>query len=142
MSGPSKGAKTTNHGQGGPAEAHQADPAHDDVDYGKVVGVGVVSLIIFAISIFWAYSIMNGKIESTEAKTGKAREFDRTRSEIGIVDQVPFAADKRLPKWKAERARVLSSYGWVDRGKGTVHIPIEEAMAKVAAGTMPAGAPK
>jgi hypothetical protein len=137
MSGP------TGHGSDGHGvAAHGADPAHDDVDYGKVVGVGVVSLIIFALSIWWASIIMRGQVERVEAKTGKAREFDRTREEIGIVDQVPFVADKRLPKWKAERKQVLSSYGWVDRGKGTVHIPIDEAMAKVAAGALPAGAPK
>lgn len=133
MSGP------TNHGH---QTGHQADPAHDDVDYGKVVGVGVVSLIIFAISIWWAGIIMHRQVERVEAKTGRAREFDRHRSEIGIVDQVPFVADKRLPIWKAERQKVLNGYGWVDRGKGTVHIPIEEAMAKVVAGAMPAGAPK
>jgi hypothetical protein len=136
MSGPVK------HGQGGPAEAHQADPAHDDVDYGKVILVGVISLAIFAASIAWAGKLMHDKVRATEAKTGLAREFDRNRQEIGIVDQVPFVADKRLPEWRAERAKVLNGYGWVDRSKGTVHIPIDEAMAKVAAGTMPAGAPK
>lgn len=119
-----------------------AASGQDDVDYGKVVGVGVASLIVFALSIAWAGHLFHSKVRDTEAETGRAREFDRTRQEIGIVDQIPFAADKRLPEWRAERAKVLSGYGWVDRSKGTVHIPIEEAMAKVAAGAMPAGAPK
>lgn len=119
-----------------------AASGQDDVDYGKVVGVGVASLIIFALSIAWSGHLFHSKVRDTEAETGRAREFDRTRHEIGIVDQVPFVSDKRLPEWRAERAKVLSSYGWVDRSKGTVRIPIEEAMAKVAAGAMPAGAPK
>jgi hypothetical protein len=130
-------------GSSGSPKAHNAaSEGKDDVDYSKVVGVGVASLIIFAISIAWAGYLMKGQVEATEAKTGRAREFDRTRQEIGIVDQVPFVADKRLPEWRAERAKVLNSYGWVDRSKGTVHIPIEEAMAKVASGAMPAGAPR
>jgi hypothetical protein len=73
---------------------------------------------------------------------GKAKEVDTTRTEIGIVDQVPFTADKRLPLWRAARKAELESYGWVDRAKGTVHIPIEAAMEQVLIGTMPAGAPR
>jgi hypothetical protein len=137
MSGSSGSPSNNPHKPTSPAASGQ-----DDVDYGKVVGVGVASLLIFALSIAWAGHLFHSKVRDTEAETGRAREFDRTRQEIGIVDQVPFVADKRLPQWRAERAQALSSYGWVDRGKGTVHIPIEEAMAKVAAGAMPAGAPK
>jgi hypothetical protein len=33
--------------------------------------------------------------------------------------------------------RYLSSYGWVDQGRGIVHIPIADAMAKVAADGIP-----
>jgi hypothetical protein len=131
--------KNTGHGN---TPHSAAAEGHDDVDYGKVIGVGVVSLILFALSIWWSAIILRGKTETIEAKTGHARTFDMTRTEIGIVDQVPFVSDKRLPQWRKERREHLETYGWVDRGKGVVHIPIEEAMAKVAAGTMPAGAPK
>lgn len=116
--------------------------AADDVDYGKVVGVGVASLIIFAISIFWAFKLMNWRIASTEAQTGTQKAIEIGREEIGIVDQVPFVADKRLPKWRAEKSAALDSYGWVDKSKGVVHIPIEAAMEKILNGTMPEGAPK
>jgi hypothetical protein len=112
------------------------------VDYGKVVGVGVTSLIVFAISIWWSTTIWHGQMTESEAAGGKARVVDTTRSEIGIVDQVPFTADRRLVKWQLARRAELESYGWVDRAKGTVHIPIEAAMEKVIGGAMPAGAPR
>jgi len=127
------------------------DPGHpsedvaggtDAVDYGKVVGVGVASLIIFALSIWWASHILHSETEAAEAKTGKAREVDTTRTEIGIVDQVPFASDTRLAKWRTARRLELETYGWVDKATGKVHIPIEAAMEKVVSGVMPAGAPR
>jgi hypothetical protein len=64
------------------------------------------------------------------------------KSEIGIVDQVLFEGDQRLAVWRAERAARLNGYGWVDRSKGLVHIPIERAMEQAASGMLPDGAPK
>jgi hypothetical protein len=116
--------------------------AQDDVDYGKVIIVGVLSLLLFAVSIAWSTFVWKGTIKDTEAKTGKAREIDMSRTEQGIVDQVPFVSDKRLPGWRAARKHDLESYGWVDKSKNLVHIPIEAAMDKIAGGAMPAGAPR
>jgi hypothetical protein len=136
MSGPSHNSSTSGHGHGGPGEAADA------VRYDLVVGVGVVSLIIFAVSIWWASMIWRGTMHDTEAKAGRAREFDRSRTEIGIVDQVPFVSDQRLHGWRADRKWELEHYGWVDKARGVVRMPIDEAMSKVAAGALPAGAPK
>ena len=114
----------------GPSSGDPAASA-DAVDYGKVVGVGVASLIIFALSIWWASHILHSETEAAEART-----------EIGIVDQVPFAGDTRLAKWRYARRLELETYGWVDKATGKVHIPIEAAMEKVVSGVMPAGAPQ
>jgi hypothetical protein len=81
-------------------------------------------------------------MDDAHANTGRAREFDTHRTEIGIVDQVPFVIDKRLSEWRADRKHELEHYGWIDKTKGVVRIPIEAAMDKVAGGAMPAGAPK
>jgi hypothetical protein len=126
------------HGHG------DASGSSDAVDYGKVIGVGVASLVLFAVSIWWASMIWRSKIAETEAKTGKAKPVPSATmpAEIGIVDMVPFVADHRLPKWRAERKAWLDGYGWVDRSKGVVHIPIDQAMQQVASGASPAGAPK
>ncbi len=127
----------TDHGHG----AGQGGSS-DTVDYGKVIGVGVGSLALFAVSIWWASTIWQGRMHDVEVKAGRARAIDTHRTEIGIVDQVPFAADNRLHVWRAARAYELTHYGWVDKAKGVVRIPIETALEQVAAGAMPAGAPK
>jgi len=42
-----------------------------------------------------------------------------------------------MKAFQAEEARRLDSYGWVDRASGTVHIPIEAAMRRVAQDGIP-----
>ena len=51
--------------------------------------------------------------------------------EIGMVDYVPFDADQRLEHWTRDKAKKLNGYGWADRKKGLIHIPIDEAMKEV-----------
>ena len=130
-------SQQTGHDPPGPHSA--AADGQDDVDYGKVVGVGIASLVLFAVSIWWAWTILHSTIESVEAKTGKAKTFDLTRTEIGIVDQVPFVSDTAAPvvrilpgkglKVQVSEPSVLtfvidgSSLRRVVKKAGTVHIP-------------------
>src|SRR5450432_195169 len=103
------------------------------MNLGKIVLVGVVSLLLFAVGIVWAYRIMVARQAEVEGQ-GLARvPTEIGKPEIGIVDQVPFSIDHRLEVWKANNRKHLSSYGWVDRAKGVVHIPIERAMEQVIA---------
>lgn len=135
MSGHDNNPHGHDHGQG-----HKSE---DEIAYGKVIGVGAVSLVIFALSTVWAAVILSRETKKVEEAVGVSyRPLKVEQEEIGIVDQIPFASDKRLPRWKAERAAKLNGYGWVDRAKGVAHIPIERAMEAVAGGTLPAGAPR
>jgi hypothetical protein len=117
-----------------PAEEH---PVHvpgtdDDVNIGKIVIIGVVSLLIFALSAVVAHLILR-RDEAELQRRGVAPLMRglAKRQEIGIIDNIPFDADGRLDRWRAEKARALNSYGWVDRQKGVIHIPVEEAMKEV-----------
>lgn len=80
----------------------------------------------------------------------------RTQHTVSMpVPQFPAPTLRSSPRadmvefLRAELAR-LNSTGWVDRGKGIVHIPIDDAMRKVAdegipgwpTATAPTGAPK
>jgi hypothetical protein len=42
----------------------------------------------------------------------------------------------------SEQAKALHGYGWVDRSKGVIHIPIDEAMKDVVARQARRGRPK
>jgi hypothetical protein len=117
--------------------------SEDEIAYGKVIWIGVISLAIFAASTVWAAVILSHETKKNEQATGVThRPLRVTEEEIGIVDQVPFAVDTRLHRWRAAHAARLNGYGWVDREKGIVHVPIERAIEAVAGGALPAGAPK
>jgi hypothetical protein len=124
-------------------DSHAHDGASDDIAYGKVILIGVASLVVFAVSTWWAAAILSHETKKNEEATGLVhRPLRVTEEEIGIVDQVPFATDTRLHRWRREHNAKLNGYGWVDHEKGIVHVPIERAMDAVAGGALPAGAPK
>jgi hypothetical protein len=134
---------SSSHNQYDGTENHP--PGHkseDQIDFGKVIAVGVVSLIVFALGTIWAIAILHHETAKTQSATGISRYPDLAKAEIGIVDQVLFEGDQRLATWRAERAARLNGYGWSDRSKGMVHIPIERALEEAASGALPDGAPK
>ena len=116
----------------GPHEGGHAS-GNDDVNLGKIVIIGVVSLAIFAAGIVWSYRLMVGRQAEINAHGVARVPSEIGKPEIGIVDQVPFSIDHRLEDWKAEYTKRLSTYGWVDRAKGVARIPIDKAMEQVVA---------
>jgi hypothetical protein len=121
---------------------HADNGSDDEIDFKKVIAVGVVSLIVFALGTFWAVTILHRETARAHATTGVTRQPMIGQPEIGIVDQVLFSGDHRLADLRAERAARLTGYGWVDRSKGIAHIPIDKAMDEIAGGALPEGAPK
>jgi hypothetical protein len=117
----------------------------DGVNLKLMVLVGVVSLLVFAASAVIAWWILREDNATYRARgvAAEMRGLAKTE-EIGIIDYVPFDADHRLEKWQQQKARQLNGYGWADRKKGFIHIPIEEAMKDVIrqAGGTPAGGGK
>jgi hypothetical protein len=120
-------------------DAHSSgdEADQDKIDFKKVIAVGVVSLVIFALASWWAASILRSERTALGPQAEWKAPTELGNAEIGIVDQVPFEGDQRLQKWKTERADWLNGYGWVDRARGVVHIPIERAMEELAAGAVP-----
>jgi hypothetical protein len=109
-------------------------PNEDGMNIAKIVVVGVVSLVIFAISAVVAGLIVSGdakKVQGSGPSLPVVPADIARKEEIGIIDYVPFDNDTRLYRWKAERQHELTTYGWVDRSKGIIHIPIERAMKEM-----------
>jgi hypothetical protein len=109
------------------------DPAHpglegDGIDIKKILFVGVGSLSIFALSCVVAYFILRHDRNDYDAKGRPATPALIGKAEIGIVDQPMFEDDARLDEWKRAKQFRLNSYGWVDRNKELIHIPIDKAI--------------
>jgi hypothetical protein len=102
----------------------------DRIAIGKIVLTAVVSLFIFGIGVLWAISIQRGEEKSIVTKLNPAAPAEAGAPEVGIVYQWPFNISHYANDKAAEKAAWLSTYGWVDKKAGVVHVPIEEAMQK------------
>lgn len=114
----------------------------DQIDFFKVILVGVLSLLVFAGGTVWAVAIFRRETARAQTVSGPTHRPVLGATEIGIVDQVLFEGDHRLADWRADRKARLEGYGWVDRSKGVAHIPIDKAIDEVVSGALPEGAPK
>jgi hypothetical protein len=112
--------------------------AEDDrVDSRLLVLVGVAALAIFTAASFAAMAYLRHERGLRPAAPLPA---ELGQSKIGLVEQSPLfeGTVRRGDRDRAARRARLAGLGWVDRGAGVAHIPIEEAMALVAAGVRPA----
>ena len=102
----------------------------DRIPVSKIVLVAIVSLAVFAIGVVWSVSIQRSE-NQTVVQWHKPAGPDLTgQPEVGIVYQLPFNKSAYAADKKAEREQWLTHYGWTDKAKGTVHMPIELAIQK------------
>jgi hypothetical protein len=101
----------------------------------EVRGPTLVRLGILAISVSILAVVASTALLGPEGKLGGgpaervAQHGDVAPPTIGLVEQTLIEHEERgLEERRAEEAR-LHAYGWVDRGRGIAHIPIERAMA-------------
>ena len=109
----------------------QADLEGDGVDMKKILLVGIGSLTLFAISCLVAYFMLSHNRHEYDVEGRPPEPSMIGKPEIGIVDQPEFNHDNRLEEWKRAKQFRLNSYGWVDRKKQIIHIPIDKAIDQV-----------
>jgi hypothetical protein len=117
------------HGHGGAVRSED-----DHVSTGKIVGVGVGSLLVFLVASLLTVTYMRDRVVahgplSTPAEIGK--------SKIGMVEQQLFDVAIRGTEDREKRQERLRSYGWVSRDAGVAHMPIDRAMELVVKGARP-----
>jgi hypothetical protein len=105
--------------------------AEEGIAWGKLLGVAIGSLVVFAISILIVVKVMQVREKELQPVGPDPMPAQIGQGEIGIVDQVPFDVSRSLQVYRKERIARLEQWGWVDRKAGIVHMPIEEAMELV-----------
>jgi hypothetical protein len=103
------------------------EQAEEIINWFAVIGVGLGAIVVFAIATFVVWKYM-GHREKVLEPTGPLAIPQLGQPEIGIVDQVPFDVTRALQKYRNESVGRLSSWGWMDRKQGTIHMPIDRAM--------------
>jgi hypothetical protein len=105
------------------------------IAFGKVITVGVLSVVLFVIGSIWALKIRTVTEASMNAAGSRntALPAGFGAEEQGIVDQIPFELNTWVAKDRLEATAKLKGYGWVDPQAGVIHVPIERAMELVVA---------
>jgi hypothetical protein len=107
--------------------------AAEAVASGKVLLIGILALIVFGGATCWSTRIWRETRTRLEPNGPIAPGVEIGKPEIGIVDQVPFETVRTAERTRAEQMKQLQSYGWVDRDKGLVHVPIDKAIDQLVA---------
>jgi hypothetical protein len=128
-----------------PLEQADHEPGHgrvraeeDRVDSRTIVAVGLGSLVLFLLAGAAAVGYLRMR-QGEHPPLVIPPEIGQ--SKIGMIEQDQFDVAVRGEDDRARRRERLESYGWVDREKGIVHLPIERAMELVAQGVRPAPGP-
>lgn len=105
----------------------------ENLPTGTIAWVGFGSLALFAAGIYVAYLLLGNWTLQNQIR-GPAvipEPVQKRDAELGIVDQQLFELEHREKDERAALVQRLNSYGWVDKDKKVVHIPIQEAMRQV-----------
>ncbi len=110
--------------------AHGVAAEEDHLVMGKVVGIGVGALAIFAVGIVWAWWIQVRTMAEIQPDGPPPRPVAMGQYEVGIVNQRLFEQD-----WHAEdkiggQDQALRA-GWGDQPGVKQHPTIDDAMKKV-----------
>ncbi len=117
------------HGTG-----HGVRSEDDRVPSVSIVAVGVAALVLFFLASFVTIAFIRVK-EGERPLLPVPPEIGQ--SKIGLVEQQLFETATRGKEDQEARKRRLGSYGWVDRRRGIVRLPIERAMELSAQGVRP-----
>ncbi len=125
-----------------PREPVAPAPHRDDVDTRGVLlfglGLGVSMLLILG-AVWVLFRVLEKRQERSDTliQPQVAESLRRTPPEPRLEPD-PLALRRGL---RAREDAQLSSYGWVDRGSGVVHISIDRAMEIVLKRGVPGGKP-
>jgi len=107
--------------------------ADERIASGKVLFIGIFALLVFGGATCWAGRIWRDTRVRLEPNGPIAPGAEIGKAEIGIVDQAPFETLRAAERTRKDETERLSSYGWVDRDKGVIHVPIDKAIEQLVA---------
>jgi hypothetical protein len=100
---------------------------------------GLAGMIVISIVAAWVFF---------DVLAGRAQRADPKISPLAATEQGPPPDPKLIPdephdlsSVRREEEHVLDSYGWIDKGRGLIRIPIARAMDLVAKEGLPSRPP-
>lgn len=116
-----------------PHEAHAAhdplpDPEPPDVRIGPILATGAGLLMVMVVGIFISLEMIRRWGTERVAGEPAPRPQGIFREANPPAPLLQVGGRQAMTEMRAREAELLGSYGWVDRGQGVVHIPIEQAI--------------
>lgn len=114
-----------------------SDPIRQERDRlpGRRLGaLGVGWLLLATLGVLWAVALWNARREALGGPLPSGTEVAPVQ--IGVVDQTGIRTFHRAARHRAEAGARARSWGWVDRERGVVHLPVDDA-ARILLGEPP-----
>jgi hypothetical protein len=101
--------------------------------------IGIIGIVITVVSVYisWGYQLqVEHQIDAAPVPTEVPGTF-QAQGNPGILERAEFPDRKgERPDFEAQQLKrnqeaQLSTYGWVDRPRGLIRVPIHEAMDQV-----------
>jgi hypothetical protein len=115
-------------GHSAPSVQPPGDLEDKNLPYRKIVGVGLGSIVVFALSIIWSTALLHGAEKEMHPAGPPPLPPGVNQYEVGIVNQRMFSLDQRAAQKRLQQMNRLNTYGWQDKQAGLVHIPVDVAM--------------
>jgi hypothetical protein len=112
--------------------AHGVAAEEDHLVLSKVIKVGAISLVIFAVGAVWAWRFQVSIERELQPEGPPPMPAVIGQYEIGIVNQRMFEQDSHAEKKLSGQEQALKN-GWGDQPGVAAHLPLEQAMERVIA---------
>ena len=107
-------------------------PQESDLVPGRTIATVAAGVVVAsAIGVLAAYAIRRASARELAGGAPPARPH--VPAEVNAMEAVPFSVEAQGLDMNRRAAAYLASYGWIDRERGLVHIPIEAAFEVVLA---------
>ncbi len=119
--------------RGGAAD-HKPAVEPDEVSTRTVVGFGIALGVIAAIGMLLVvglFKLLDRGAEKTDAATVAGAGLQSQPDRLPPAPRLQIRGTRHWKDYRDAEEQRLATYGWMDRGSGAVHIPIERAMALV-----------
>ncbi len=99
----------------------------------RAVLIAVIFLFLFTVATLWAFSLLRTEEGKLDPQPVIPSPRQIGKPQIGMVNQRLFELQLEAKEKREGQLRRLNSYGWVDRDKQIIHIPIDRAMELLSA---------
>jgi len=107
----------------------------DRVSSRVVVGFGIALAVFTAVSMLLVAALFRGLSRGAEKKDRaaiSAAGLERRPDAVPPLPRLQVHGPQHWRDFRAAELERLSTYGWMDRSTGAVHVPIERAMDLIA----------